>query len=234
MPPHKGLHIVAKKPLFYFCTTIDRMKTWTKGKVADLVEKEILKYWTRANIAVQNGFWIKKKIMMIVKRYEILTKNLKRNSETEARKRAQFLTDLKSLFDVASPDAEDKLKRDRLLGDEEAEDDLKFLEDQRGKRKMVMGGLDNKYGKKLDDKGDRSDKKKNYRNKKKKEQENNFKVVQNDSGKENESSTGEDEDDDWCPNTEVPKKKRIFKSKNKTVKQTSSWSDFTHFETWCS
>ena len=64
--------------------------------------------------------------------------------------RDQFLNGLYSLFDVAHPDLEIILSQNRLLGNLGVkEQDLKFLQDQRGPRLGFMGEEDVQYGQKL-------------------------------------------------------------------------------------
>ena len=66
--------------------------------------------------------------------------------------------EIKKLFDIAAPDLEEALKKDRILGKDDdctvyrekegytrKTEDLHFLNDQRGERKMVMGQRDPTY-----------------------------------------------------------------------------------------
>ena len=55
------------------------------------------------------------------------------------------MTSLDLLFDIASPEAEKILQVNRLLGSKETEEDLMFLEDQRGPRVGSMSGRDKVY-----------------------------------------------------------------------------------------
>ena len=50
------------------------MEHWTQSQIAGFVEKEVLKYWIRANIAPQTYWWIRRKILVLVKTYEKLVK----------------------------------------------------------------------------------------------------------------------------------------------------------------
>ena len=65
----------------------------------------------------------------------------------EGRKR--YEENLNKLFDISHPDLEKNLAEDRIRreGGRKSED-LQFLEDQRGPRKMKMGNLDEEFQKK--------------------------------------------------------------------------------------
>ena len=65
----------------------------------------------------------------------------------EGRKR--YEENLNKLFDISHPDVEKNLAEDRIRreGGRKSED-LQFLEDQRGPRKMKMGNLDEEFQKK--------------------------------------------------------------------------------------
>ena len=65
----------------------------------------------------------------------------------EGRKR--YEENLNKLFDISHPDLEKNLAEDRIIreGGRKSED-LQFLEDQRGPRKMKMGNLDEEFQKK--------------------------------------------------------------------------------------
>ena len=56
---------------------------------------------------------------------------------------------LPKLFDVASPNWESDIKRDKLKSKEEREEDLRFLFDQRGERKEWLGNYSKHYSKAL-------------------------------------------------------------------------------------
>ena len=101
-------------------------------KVSDYV----LKYWALANITTYPKQQVEKKVNTLLDVYTKVFKS-KRNTEVEIRKKDNFKSDMGSLFDIASPQAEKILRQDRLLRDpckkgekkSKAEEDLEFLED---------------------------------------------------------------------------------------------------------
>ena len=91
------------------------MKTSSTGDIAEMVLNETYRYWKIANIPVMTRFYAKKKLLQIFDHYLKLSRNKKRETETEKMKRANFNEDLDKLFDVAAEDAEEKIRKDRLL-----------------------------------------------------------------------------------------------------------------------
>ena len=57
-------------------------------------------------------------------KYVNVSKNIKRETETEVSKRNSFTPDLQKLFDIGSPEVEKELHADRLLGKKKAQEDL--------------------------------------------------------------------------------------------------------------
>ena len=99
-----------------------------------------------------------KKIENEIDIYEKLKKNKSRSSPTELKKREDYMDGLKKLFDIAAQDLESLIEKDRLLGMDDdcplyragggytrKQEDLEFLTDQRGERKMTMGERDVSY-----------------------------------------------------------------------------------------
>ena len=64
--------------------------------------------------------------------------------------RKKFEEDLEKLLDISHPDLEKRINQDRTLGNLEGRksEDLDFLQDQRGERKMTMGKVDEEFSKK--------------------------------------------------------------------------------------
>ena len=131
--------------LFHFFRNIDR--TSNKSLIADKVIAEVDKYWQRSNIPTQSKIWIKKVIIGLNSHYENLLKNIKRETETEIFKRDTFVTEMGALFDIASPEAEKQLRKDKVLGVKKAQEDLMFLESQRTDRVAKMSKYDTAHGK---------------------------------------------------------------------------------------
>ena len=61
-------------------------------------------------------------------------------------RREEFRREVKKLFNIASQDIEKKLGTDRIRKNlNVVEEDLKFYEDQKTERKMILGALDKSY-----------------------------------------------------------------------------------------
>ena len=90
-----------------------------------------------------------------MEKYQNINKHKNRNSQTEMNKRQEYLENVKKLFDIAALNLVDILEKDRLLGNDDQNplyrssegytrktEDVAFLEDQRGERKMILGEKD--------------------------------------------------------------------------------------------
>ena len=132
----------------------------SQDDIAKGVSKYIGKYWTMAGFMTMSETSIRKKILKEVENYQKINKNKNRVSQTESAKRQDYLESVKKLFDIAAPNLEEKLVKDRLLDKDDENtlyrakdgytrktEDIAFLEDQRGERKMVMGERDETYEK---------------------------------------------------------------------------------------
>ena len=132
----------------------------SQDDIAKRVSKYIGKYWTMAGFMTMSETSIRKKILKEVENYQKINKNKNRVSQTESEKRQIYLESVKKLFDIAAPNLEEKLVKDRLLDKDDENtlyrakdgytrktEDISFLEDQRGERKMVMGERDKTYEK---------------------------------------------------------------------------------------
>ena len=126
-----------------------------QGDVVSRVSDHVVKYWNMAGFVTISKFSVTKKIKNEVDKYQKINKNKNRDSKTEIEKREDYLKYVKKLFDIAAQNLDDILKKDRLLGNDDENplyrseegytrktEDIAFLEDQRGDRKMVMGEKD--------------------------------------------------------------------------------------------
>ena len=68
------------------------------------------------------------------------------------------MSDIGKLFDISSPEAEKEMMKNRLLGIKGKEEDLKFLEDQRGPRAGSIGVRDQVFDKAVQKKKEREKK----------------------------------------------------------------------------
>ena len=165
-----------------------KMKITSTGEIADMVLDETYRYWKIANIPVMTRFFAKKKLTKIFDDYLKLSKHKKRESGTENMKRVKFNEDLDKLFDVAAEDAEEKIRKDRLLEEGAKCEDILFLDDQRGPRLawISVEEIDYSYSKCLQDKSDRLESVKNLNNnEKKRKEQSTSKVVVNENVEDN-------------------------------------------------
>ena len=114
--------------LMMFLKKSDKCKTLSTADIANLVLEEVYRYWRMANIPVMVHFRAKKKVIKDFEDYQKLVKNKSRNTEIENKKRVEFVGDLEKLLDIAALEAEEKIRKDRVL-----EKDSK-CEDERSKR----------------------------------------------------------------------------------------------------
>ena len=67
------------------------------------------------------------------------------NPKADKLKREGFVSKLDSLFDISCPDSENMIKGDKLRSKQAVQEDIKFIKDQRGDRKMSIGKRDEDY-----------------------------------------------------------------------------------------
>ena len=75
-----------------------------------------------------------------MKAYQDQLKNNTKENKKSLDERKKFEEDLNKLFDISHSDLEKTLSEDRIRGNLEGRksEDLSFLQDQRGERKMAM------------------------------------------------------------------------------------------------
>ena len=142
--------------LWYFLRVeVGKKNQWVKsGVINSVVAQVVEKYWAHAGNCWRTKRDLYKEVDKLVQQYQKLLKSRGRTDPKkypkEVEARDQFLKSLDSLFDVAHPDLENILSQNRLLGNLGVrEQDLKFLQDQRGPRLGFMGGEDVQYGQKV-------------------------------------------------------------------------------------
>ena len=130
----------------------------SQENIAKLVAEKIQSYWAMAGFKTVVEFRVIKHIKKELDIYQGINKNRAKSAAGYVEKRKLFVEGLRQLFDIASPDLEETLEKSRILGkDDECtryrvkegytrkSEDLKFLLDQRGERKMVMGIKDTSF-----------------------------------------------------------------------------------------
>ena len=123
----------------------------------------VTKYWTLAGYKTLHESNIEKNITKQLDKYTTVNKSRKRVTPGEVKKRNEYLEDIEKLFDIATPNLVEILTKDRLLSLDDGDsryrqqegytrktEDVSFLLDQRGARKMVMQGFDSKYAERVE------------------------------------------------------------------------------------
>ena len=136
-------NLEALKRLFY------KKKTDLKGKplqhAVQQVVQDIMEIWYLAKlpyIVMKNAV---KKLEDLFNRWRLLQKSQKRMTDKEVQNRKEFTDQLDLLFDIACPSWEKEISADRLKDEEEKEEDLRFLVDQRGPRELYLGEFSDHY-----------------------------------------------------------------------------------------
>ena len=122
--------------------------TVTPGEITSKVTEVIQHYWSLAGFKTVSS--PKNKITKLLQSYQSHHKNRNLTNKKSLEDRKQFEDDLNKLLDISHPNLEKTLAEDRTLGNlvgRKAED-LSFLLDQRGERKMNLGKQDEEYRKK--------------------------------------------------------------------------------------
>ena len=127
----------------------------SQNQISKKVVAYVVKYWKMAGFETVTEQSMMRKLNQEVEKYQMINKNKNRDSEKEVNKRKEYLDNVKKLFDVAASNLEESLVKDRLLTQDDENplyrvnegytrktEDIAFLEDQRGERKMVMGERD--------------------------------------------------------------------------------------------
>ena len=144
--------------LYFVFRGLDKYARISVQDVSELVSNLILKYWAMANIPTVDIRTMKARVAKLVGRYDQLIKLKARQNPAELKKRQDFVSDIGKLFDISSPEAEKEMMKNRLLGIKGKEEDLKFLEDQRGPRAGSIGVRDQVFDKAVQKKKEREEK----------------------------------------------------------------------------
>ena len=145
--------------LYFVFRGLDKYARSSVQDVSELVSKLIIKYWAMANITTVDIRSVKIKVGKLVGQYEKLVKSKAKQNAAQV-KEGNFVTKISKLFDIASAEAEKEMVKNRLLGIKDKEEDLKFLEDQRGPRAGSIGVRDQNFDKAVErKKGERGDRK---------------------------------------------------------------------------
>ena len=116
-----------------------KVKGNSKDTSLTAVSSEVLHIWANEGIPARQHQHVKTKMKKIVDEYRNIARNSNRETESQKKREQLFIEKLCHLFHIAHQDAMKIMKSTR--GNEE---NISFLNDQRGPRKMMMRGLDEK------------------------------------------------------------------------------------------
>ena len=139
---------VLKLHLFFRDEAGKKNQHVSKGEITAKVVKIVKYYWNLAGF--ETVVSPKNFIVKLVEAYQVQHKKKNMMNKKTLEDRKTFEEGLNKLFDIAHPNLEKTLAQDRTLGNLEGRksEDLSFLQDQRGERKMTMGKLDEEFSKK--------------------------------------------------------------------------------------
>ena len=101
--------------------------------------------WLMSGLPVIKDQNITRKILKIFERHRTLVKSKPKQTKCEDQKREAFKEEMSSLFDISAADVVAQINKDRLRSEEAKTEDLSFLDDQKGARKMSIGNRDKDY-----------------------------------------------------------------------------------------
>ena len=127
--------------------------------------KAVKEPWQRAGIETSKDHYISLKVKKLDSQWTSLNRNKSKTSDAARKARQEFEVYLDTLFDIASQDAEKVIMNDRLRSADTRQEDIDFLRDQRGDRKMGIGSQDTQYKKKVIKKVNREKAAKDYTDK---------------------------------------------------------------------
>ena len=113
--------------------------TVTPGEITSKVTEVIKHYWW-CLAGYETLSSPKNKITKLLQDYQYQHKKRNMSNKKSLEDRKKFEDDLNKLLDISHPNLEKTLALGNLEG--RKSEDLKFLQDQRGERKMTMGKLD--------------------------------------------------------------------------------------------
>ena len=141
---------VLKLHLFLRDEAGKKNRTVSQGEITSKVVKIVKYYWNLAGF--ETVVSPKNVIAKLVKAYQDQLKNKTKENKKSLDDREKFKEDLNKLFEISHSNLEKTLSEDRIRGNLEGRksEDLSFLQDQRGERKMAMDKLDTEHSKKKD------------------------------------------------------------------------------------
>ena len=101
--------------LLMFYKKSESFKNSSIGSIADIVLEDVYNYWRAANIPGIAHWRAKKHVIELFTKYRTMMKKKNRETEGEIQRRDNYIAELNKLFDIASPEAENILRNNRLL-----------------------------------------------------------------------------------------------------------------------
>ena len=118
--------------------------TMKPSEIDKAVGEIISKYWAMAGFETKTHLY--REVKSLMERYHKLQKDSKKSGLFHINKRAAFRNEGETLFDVGVKNLEEKIRNDKIRHNlSVVEQDLAFLVDQRGERKMTMDKRDLDY-----------------------------------------------------------------------------------------
>ena len=126
------------------------------------VKEEVQLLWGMAGIKTMSRCGFDKKLLNLLNNYQLIIKDslTSMKAETMLSKREVWTVRVDKLFDCAAADAEEVLRKSRLLGQGDKEEDINFLLDQRTTRLQYIGERDKSFDKKKVEKDNREERQK--------------------------------------------------------------------------
>ena len=139
----------------------DEFKNALKTDLLRTVRVEVEKIWGMSGIKTMARSSHDQKLLRLLNSYQVVKKDSQttRKSEIYAKKREEWKKSLDVMFECAAPDAEEVLRKSRLLGQGDKMEDLEFLIDQRTTRLQSIGERDTNFDQKIAEKENRENKK---------------------------------------------------------------------------
>ena len=116
-----------------------------QGEGTKCVVAKVKCSWLMSGLPVIKDQNITRKILKIFERHRTLVKSKSKLTKCEDQKREAFKEEMSSLFDISAADVVAQINKDRLRSEEAKTEDLSFLDDQKGARKMSIGNRDKDY-----------------------------------------------------------------------------------------
>ncbi|ESN97375.1 hypothetical protein HELRODRAFT_124064, partial [Helobdella robusta] len=122
--------------MFFYYHQVEKK---TVPESAKLSSDKVMDMWNKARIPTTYLTHVVEKVKSVVDDYKLIKKNKNRQSEAQRAREKEFEEKEHMLFDIAHQHAMQLIR---------IQEDIEFLEDQRGSRRMQMSGIDKDLTKK--------------------------------------------------------------------------------------